>query len=231
MYKIYTNTNNDLFHCFDIIADALELIGVKNQICKKPLGDNYFIIDYSPKDALKEYENMMNEDDKILACEFSSYDILSRIEKIQYAPNIFLQNLKQEHIKHYFDGFNISIYQGLSQAQSSLQLAKILRANIIDFERKYKTCGYSFLTLNPQLAYKMAAAIVLDAYDSGSDFLVVENFYALYMFDKCFKELQATSGRNFKDFYILTFSELANLTLGIIPHTLKKHSLKVSLVE
>ncbi|MCR6572086.1 hypothetical protein CINS5915_04160 [Campylobacter insulaenigrae] len=230
MYKIYTNNNNDLFCYFDIISNALEFIGIKNQICNKPLGKNYFIVDYNPKEILKEYERMM-DDDNILACEFSSYDIMSQIEKIQYAPDVFIQNLKQEHIKHYFDGFNIAVYQSLSKAESSTQLAKTLRANVIDFERKYNSCGYSFLALNPQLAYKAASTVILDAYDSGSDFLVVENFYAFYMFDKCYKELQAVSGRNFEDFYILTFSELANLSLGIIPHTLKKHSLKVSLIE
>lgn len=230
MYNIYTNSNNDLFCFFDIIKDALDAIDVKNKICEKPLGKNYFIIDYNPEHILKEYERMMN-DDNILACEFSSYDIMNKIEKIQYAPDIFVQHLSKNHIVKKFSDFNACIYQGEFETQSSLKLLNLLDVKIIDFERKHKSCGYSFLNLNPELAYQMAAAIVLDAYDSGSDFLVVEDFYAFYMFDKCFKQLQAISGRNFEDFYILTFAELANLALGIVPYTLKKHSLKVSLVE
>ncbi|MCV3383995.1 hypothetical protein L8T67_01175 [Campylobacter lari] len=230
MYKIYTNSNNDLFCYFDIIKDALDKVGVQSTLCEKPLGKNYFIIDYDPKDILDEYSRMMDEDN-ILACEYSSYEIMSKIEKIQYAPKIFLDHLKQERIKYFFEQFNIGVYQGFSDASCSLELVKMLKANIIDFERKYKSCGYNFLNLNTQLAYKCAASVVLDAYDNGCDFLVVENFYSFYMFDKCYKELQAISNRNFEDFYILTFAELANLALGIVPYTLKKHKLKVSLVN
>ncbi|MCR8677408.1 HdrB C-terminal domain-containing protein [Campylobacter sp. S4:11] len=230
MYKIYTNSNNDLFCHFDIIKNILDKINVENALYEKPLGKNYFIIDYDPKDILDEYSRMMGEDN-ILACEYSSYEIMSKIEKIQYAPKVFLDYLKQEHIKYFFDQFNIGIYQGFSNASCSLELAKILKANIIDFERKYKSCGYSFLNLNAELAYKNAAAIMLDAYDSGCDFLVVEDFYSFYMFDKCSKELQTISNRNFEDFYILSFAELANLALGIVPYTLKKHKLKVSLIN
>ncbi|EAK9939799.1 hypothetical protein A0Y42_03035 [Campylobacter lari] len=230
MYKIYTNSNNDLFCYFDIIKDALDKVEVQSTLCEKPLGKNYFIIDYDPKDILDEYSRMMDEDN-ILACEYSSYEIMSKIEKIQYAPKIFLDHLKQEYIKHFFEQFNIGVYQGFSDASCSLGLAKVLKANVIDFERTYKSCGYNFLNLNTQLAYKCAASVVLDAYDNGCDFLVVENFYSFYMFDKCYKELQAISNRNFEDFYILTFAELANLALGIVPYTLKKHKLKVSLVN
>ncbi|EAL2460343.1 hypothetical protein YZ31_06870 [Campylobacter lari] len=230
MYKIYTNSNNDLFCYFDIIKDALDKVGIQSTLCEKPLGKNYFIIDYDPKDILDEYSRMMDEDN-ILACEYSSYEIMSKIEKIQYAPKIFLDHLKQECIKYFFEQFNIGVYQGFSDASCSLELVKMLKANIIDFERKYKSCGYNFLNLNTQLAYKCAASVVLDAYDNGCDFLVVENFYSFYMFDKCYKELQAISNRNFEDFYILTFAELANLALGIVPYTLKKHKLKVSLVN
>ncbi|AJC84278.1 hypothetical protein IMC75_05255 [Campylobacter peloridis] len=229
MYNIYTNSNNDLFCHFDIIKDALEVVGIKSTLCEKPLGKNYFIIDYDPKDILQEYAAMLKEDN-ILACEYSSYEIIQKIEKVQYAPQIFLENLKTEHIKHYFKQFNIGVYQGFCDAKCSLELAKMVDANIIDFERKYKSCGYGFLNLNAKLAFECAAAIVLDAYDSGCDFLIVENFYSFYMFDKCAKELQAVSNRNFEDFYILSFAEFANLALGIIPHTLKKHKLKVSLV-
>ncbi|QOR01577.1 MULTISPECIES: HdrB C-terminal domain-containing protein [unclassified Campylobacter] len=230
MYKIYTNNNNDLFCYFDIIKNALDIVGVESSLCEKPLGKNYFIIDYDPKDILDEYSRMMNEDN-IAACEYGSYEIMSKIEPIQYAPRIFLDHLKQEHIKHFFDQFNIGVYQGFSDAECSLELAQILKANTIDFERKYKSCGYSFLNLNTELAYKCAASIVLDAYDSGCDFLVVEDFYSFYMFDKCAKELQVSSNRNFEDFYILSFAELANLALGIVPYTLKKHKLKVSLIN
>ncbi|CAM4066505.1 hypothetical protein [Campylobacter armoricus] len=230
MYKLYTNSNNDLFCYFDIIKDALQKVDIQTTLCEKPLGKNYFIIDYDPSDILEEYSRMMDEDN-ILACEYSSYELMNKIKEIKYAPDIFLQYLKIEHIKYFFEQFNIGIYQGFSNANCSLELAKILKANVIDYERKHKSCGYSFLNLNIELAYKSATAIILDAYDNGCDFLVVEDFYSFYMFDKCSKELQTISNRNFEDFYILSFAELANLSLGIVPYTLKKHKLKVSLIN
>lgn len=230
MYKIFTNASNDCFCFFDIIAKVLEKIGVENTLIDKKLERDFFILDYDTKDILEEYSKIMTEDD-ILACEYSSYEIMKKIKPINYAPEVFLQNLNQAHIKHYFNDFSVGIYQGISPAHSSLKLAKMLKANIIDFDRKYKSCGYQFLNFNTELAYQVASATLLDAYDSGCDFLIVEDFYSFHMFDKCSKELQNISGRDFEDFYILSFAEFASLALGIIPQTLKKHKLKVSLIN
>lgn len=46
----------------------------------------------------------------------------------------------------------------------------------------------------------MAANIILDAYDSGADFMVVNQAKDFYMFDTCSKKLMQDSGRDLRIF-------------------------------
>lgn len=56
------------------------------------------------------------------------------------------------------------------------------------------------LNLNPTLSYKIAADIVLDAYDSGADFMVVKEEKDFYLFDTCAKNLCKQVEGNLKTF-------------------------------
>ncbi|HEH3855630.1 TPA: hypothetical protein SGZ32_001619, partial [Campylobacter jejuni] len=98
------------------------------------------------------------------------------------------------------------------------------------YENSIKNNGFSLLNLNPTLSYKIAADIVLDAYDSGADFMVVKEEKDFYLFDTCAKKLMQTSKRDFEDFYILSRFEFLALIEGIQAPSLKNHTLKVSLI-
>ncbi len=76
------------------------------------------------------------------------------------------------------------------------------------------------LNLNPTLSYKIAADIVLDAYDSGADFMVVKeekDFYLLILVLKTY----ANKWKEFEDFYILSRFEFLALIQGIQAPSLK----------
>ncbi|HEC1284638.1 TPA: hypothetical protein RY080_001400, partial [Campylobacter upsaliensis] len=100
----------------------------------------------------------------------------------------------------------------------------------IAFEKAYQNNGFSLLKLNEDLTYKMASEVILDAYDSGADFLLVNNADDFFLFDTCAKKLMQSCGREFDDFYVLSLKEFELLTQGTKPESLKNHSLKVDLI-
>lgn len=128
-----------------------------------------------------------------------------------------------ENIKYDFKGFNIGLYDCKSD-----DLKTKLKAKFVDF--KSPSSGFELLNFNANLAYKIAADIVLNAYDSGCDFLVVDKAKDFYMFDTCSKNLMKESGRDFEDFYILSSYELIALAQGEEIMSLRDHKLKVTLI-
>ncbi|EAK3641971.1 hypothetical protein BHT78_00450 [Campylobacter coli] len=141
--------------------------------------------------------------------------------------NAFDNEIKElGEIKHNFKDFNIAFY-GFNACDT---LKSKLKAKFISYENSIKNNGFSLLNLNPTLSYKIAADIVLDAYDSGADFMVVKEEKDFYLFDTCAKKLMQTSGREFEDFYILSRFEFLALIEGIQAPSLKNHTLKVSLI-
>ncbi|EHQ4926402.1 DUF5644 domain-containing protein, partial [Campylobacter jejuni] len=141
--------------------------------------------------------------------------------------NAFDNEIKElKEIKHNFKDFNIAFY-GFNACDT---LKSKLKAKFISYENSTKNNGFTLLNLNPTLSYKMAADIVLDAYDSGADFMVVKKEKDFYLFDTCAKKLMQTSGREFEDFYVLSRFEFLALIEGIQAPSLKNHTLKVSLI-
>ncbi len=126
-------------------------------------------------------------------------------------------------VKHDFSGFNIGFYGFKNEA-----LRVKLRAKTMDFQSP--SSGFELLNLDAALAYKIAASVVLEAYDSGCDFLVVDEPKDFYMFDTCSKNLMKESGRDFEDFYILNSSELVALMQGEESASLSSHKLRVTLI-
>ncbi|EDO7914351.1 hypothetical protein GUU43_00640 [Campylobacter coli] len=141
--------------------------------------------------------------------------------------NAFDNEIKElKEIKHNFKDFNIAFY-GFKIKDD---IKSKIKAHFISYENSDKNNGFSLLQLNPELSYKMAASILLDAYDSGADFMVANQAKDFYMFDTCSKKLMQSSGREFKDFYVLSYFEFLSLIQGIKNPSLQNHDLKVSLI-
>ncbi|ECC0269933.1 hypothetical protein FMH56_04960 [Campylobacter jejuni] len=141
--------------------------------------------------------------------------------------NAFDNEIKElGEVKYDFDNFNIACY-GFKIKDD---IKSKIKAHFISYENSNKNNGFSLLQLNPELSYKMAANIILDAYDSGADFMVVNQAKDFYMFDTCSKKLMQSSGREFKDFYVLSYFEFLSLIQGIKNPSLQNHDLKVSLI-
>ncbi|EGS0794809.1 hypothetical protein I7U11_000642, partial [Campylobacter coli] len=141
--------------------------------------------------------------------------------------NAFDNEIKElGEVKYDFNDFNIACY-GFKIKDD---IKSKIKAHFISYENSDKNNGFSLLQLSPELSYKMAANIILDAYDSGADFMVVNQAKDFYMFDACSKKLMQSSRREFKDFYVLSYFEFLSLIQGIKNPSLQNHELKVSLI-
>lgn len=143
---------------------------------------------------------------------------------------IILESFRSEFkepsdIKYNFKDFNIGLF-----IRKDIKFSTKLEAKFISFSKNLKTSGFEFLNLDEELSYKIAADIILKAYDAGCDFLVVDTPSDFYMFDSCSKKLMQTSGREFNDFYIISHYEFFALMAGVKIESLKSHSLKVTLI-
>jgi hypothetical protein len=97
-----------------------------------------------------------------------------------------IENLEEKQVAH---------YHGLASHDAMHKLIAEMGMKGIHFSRANKLCGLGILKDNKDLALKKAGAILLDAYDSGVEVLVVEDVAALDMFRKHFSAIEKTIGR------------------------------------
>jgi succinate dehydrogenase/fumarate reductase-like Fe-S protein len=97
-----------------------------------------------------------------------------------------IENLEEKQVAH---------YHGLTSHDAMHKLIGEMGMKGIHFSRSGKLSGLSILEDNKDLALKKAGAILLDAYDSGVEVLVVEDVAVLDMFKKNFSTIEKTIGR------------------------------------
>lgn len=198
------------FALFDKINLETNLINSENDI---GFDDRKF----NPKQYDENFIKVLNEHDEILTLEDSSYEGLSYVlkkynlnSKIYHINEILLAKYDKFAITNTYKDFNICLYEGYFTNLAEEVLIK-LNANITRVHNE--NCGYFLKHISLDLAYKMAADILLKAYDSGCDFMVVSDIRAFDMLRVCQKELQKISGRKF-EFEIFSLSELLLLATG-----------------
>lgn len=97
-----------------------------------------------------------------------------------------IEELESKQVAHYF---------GKTSHAAMHQLINDKGMKGIHFSRADRLCGLGILEDNKELAFKKAGAILLDAYDSGAEVMVVEDPAALAMFKKHFSAIEKTVGR------------------------------------
>lgn len=119
------------------------------------------------------------------------------------------EEIKNATKKVDFSKFNIAVY-----SDKNLQnLVKVV-ANLVNFELENENIGYDILKFDKKVALNLASEILFSAYDSGADFLLVNDKRAFYMFDALSKELQKVQNRSLNNFYILMADEFLSLLKG-----------------
>lgn len=112
-----------------------------------------------------------------------------------------------------------AVYYGKEHEISGLSLFEIASANL--------PSGFEFLGINDELAFGLASRILFEAFDSGADFLLVDNDEDFYMFDTLSRECEKHANRRIENFYVLRVSELMALDGDWEVPELAKHKLKV----
>ena len=107
-----------------------------------------------------------------------------------------VDGLQDRHIA-YYAGLNGTNENVISQIILDMGTKEVLLA------RKNKLSGASILSDNKDLALKKAGAILLDAYDSGAEVLVVEDEATYEMLKLHFKEIENVLGRKLRGLEIL----------------------------
>jgi len=106
----------------------------------------------------------------------------------------FLKKEEEATTASNIEGKQIAYYAGAVTGKTDSMHQKIEK--VVPFSRANKLSGLSLLEDNPQLAYKKAAATLLDALDSGAQMLIVEEKEVLDMFKKHFDDIEKTIGRD-----------------------------------
>ena len=99
---------------------------------------------------------------------------------------ITIENLEEKQVAH---------YAGLASHDEMHALITKMGMNGIHFSRAHKLSGFSILEDNKELALKKAGTILLDAYDSGVEVLIIEDFSVFNMFFENFSTIEKSMGR------------------------------------
>ena len=140
--------------------------------------------------------------------------------------------LLASELKHDFSNFKAGVYLGseVSMAQNMEASISFSRVKPQMLASKNEPDGSALFVYDSSLACKMAGEILLEAYDSGCDFLLVDNHEYLTLFDKEQKACAKAVGRAI-NLPIITAEQLALIALGeieksgILSHTCKANFL------
>jgi len=136
-----------------------------------------------------------------------------------------------DEIKHDFSDFNIAYYSSRS-CENIDKLLNKLKANFLKLDTLKLDLAKNTFNKNQDITYQVATTILLDAFDSNADFLLVDNDDDFYIFDYNRKALEKCSGREVI-LPIIHINELAKLANGehkLVSKTLTKHQINPEII-
>ena len=118
-----------------------------------------------------------------------------------------IENLEKKQVAH---------YHGIASHDEMHKLIAEMDMKGVHFSRSGKLSGLSILEDNKELALKKAGAILLDAYDSGAEVLVVEDVAVLDMFNKNFSAIEKTIGRKMIGLELISAEDFVSQVNAIV---------------
>ena len=241
-YKIYFYASNTLNYENKYIGDAILLLAY-DLIEKFPKEEKNILKTIKECDVGIEFHTNLSK----RVFNFNS-EIENKIQSLKDKLNISCnkQNFRVNNtyimdfgefqsnteIKHNFEKFNIAYYTGIESCTKTQTLLESLDAKILNLDSMKSDLAMDTFHLNPDLTYKLASTIMLDAFDQNADLLVVDNDDLFYLFDYNRKELSRVSGRDIL-IPVIHRNELEKLSNGIhgsVKETLNKHIVNPELI-
>lgn len=156
-----------------------------------------------------------------------SLDILSSFKFKKYIDFTYFNEVFK--VVNDFNGFNIARFFEFESCKNE-EFFKDLKADFIDIE-KVDLAKESFKK-NPKLTIFLASKILLEAFDSGADFLLLDSEENIYLFDKHRTVIEKITNRKIP-LPVIFIEELKYLCANRIEdakYTLKNHKVKVDIV-
>jgi hypothetical protein len=123
-------------------------------------------------------------------------------------------------VKHPFSNFKVAFYAGdfacKDVAEVKSEARKVLEtigAMVVNFASDVKGDGFDIVATNQTIAFKKAATILFDAFDSGAEILVIDSKETHFMIDQCKKECEKAMGRDIR-IPVLNISQMVALATG-----------------
>ena len=132
-----------------------------------------------------------------------------------------------------FKGFKTLYYCANKKNEKTLSLLNTLEIKQLNLSSRNNDLALNTFNENKNFTYKLAAEIILDAYDQGADFLLVDTIEHFYLFDNNISFLEKISNRDIV-LPVLYINELYSLAQGEhkeIKKALDKHVIKIDLLE
>ncbi len=123
-------------------------------------------------------------------------NLLSMLKKVQYSgiDNSVAKKIDSVKVSQYFEGFNIASFEGIDK-NSSASLIQDSKANYVDISLKSEDLAPYSTIVSKDFSLKIAGNILLEAKDSGADFMVVRGKKDLLLFDGEQKRIEKAVGR------------------------------------
>ena len=239
--KQYYYASNTLNHNSDYVGDAVLILAYDLILANKSIENEILNI-------LKEHEagasfhtsleNRIYKFDKSIEDKIVS--IQKKLKLVDDKQNFRVNNTliidfgnfdETNEIKHDFNDFNIAYYSS-KKCEKTTSLINQLNANFLNLETLKLDLAKNTFNKNQEITYQIATTILLDAFDSNADFLLVDNDDDFYIFDYNRKALEKYSGREVI-LPIIHINELQKLASGehkIAKKTLVKHQINPEIV-
>ena len=199
-YKVYFYASNTLNFEYDYIGDAILLLAAnlieKNNSYEKEileaLNAQECGIEYHTNLAPRILDFNQEIEDKI---QNLKKKLVKETTKIKPSKTINFGDFeKNSEIKYDFNEFTLAYYQGVNNSEETKNLLSNLKAKVLN-SSSYKQ-EIPLETSDSRFTYKIASKIMLDAFDSGADLLVVDKEEHFYLLDQTRQKLSNTCGRD-----------------------------------
>lgn len=242
-YKQYYYASNTLNHYYDYVGDALLLTldsitakhpkhkgKILRMLEKEYVGPSYYT---SLENRIYNFDKSLEKSIKAIQKRIGIYE---EIEKQNFRINKTLilnfGEFKEDcEVKHDLNNFSYSYYSSNGAEKYNKLLDSIAAKNIKLDSLKLDLAKNTF-NVNQEITYKVALTILLDAFDSGADFLVVDSQEDFYIFDYNRKELEKIAGRDVI-LPVIHINELQKLVSGEhkeAKETLEKHQINPEII-
>ena len=134
-------------------------------------------------------------------------------------------------VKHTFKNFNLAYYPSENSSET-LDLLNKLEANVLNLDSLKIDIAKNTFNKNPEITYRTACTILLDAFDNNADLLVVDTLEDFYVFDYNRKAIEKLCGREIL-IPIVHKNELQKLAIGKhkeVKLTLDKHQINPEII-